>query len=590
MKRSYSKYSKKKKSIKRSYSRYSKKKKSLKRKYRSQKKKSPRRILQLVQPLEIDEYIQRNQADKINQLTTNDLVQYLRWKLSRDQRSNAIIWKEIKPFVVKIFQDWFPYSPHSSAEITELTMGIRELAPYVNMIAKEYNLVPPVKPVKQPNIPPVKNAHKYVMGPITLTEHYSTTYNKHIYIFGDLHDKRTRPCNLPDGKHTAQIHIAFFIEQLIRENIKNGKETDIFLEGIPKFAKLSKNEPIFEPLGDKYFSNVISEREKLYNALESSTDIQTQKKSIERMLSSPLFRLDRKMKIKEIWNNVKYTDEQKISQIKNFLRYGSTYLGDTVIRFEPYLMHQTSKIYSQDPLNFNRKARFHTVDIRDICENLENKFVQENRICQISAILSMIAAMFRAFGMFYTTEYTDEQNNLIKGFIDTIGKNTRASSFIKQNNLFNGISHDDMKTHIDIFLEKVGVRKEINRIREKEVKHYLEELLEDEIDETFKQIKEIQILLYQLQNSFNKEKDKMLGYLKNLRAVFLERFMDIYLLARVFKNSNFKHIIIYVGDVHAQYYRTCLDELGFITRNSIGLSDEDKTCVDVRSFGTFFKV
>lgn len=71
-----------------------------------------------------------------------------------------------------------------------------------------------------------------LIGPISLSEHYSEKYDKHIFIFGEKHDKETK-CDEKKG-----INIVNFIEQTLQSN--KDKIIDIFLE--QSFIYDEKNE------------------------------------------------------------------------------------------------------------------------------------------------------------------------------------------------------------------------------------------------------------------------------------------------------------------------------------------------------------
>ena len=64
----------------------------------------------------------------------------------------------------------------------------------------------------------------YVEGPIFLAEYKNKTYNKHFYLFGDLHTKE-KVCPT-SNVHT--IGISDFIKQTINDN--SDKVIDFFIE------------------------------------------------------------------------------------------------------------------------------------------------------------------------------------------------------------------------------------------------------------------------------------------------------------------------------------------------------------------------
>jgi hypothetical protein len=68
----------------------------------------------------------------------------------------------------------------------------------------------------------------FVSGPTTLTEHYSSKYNKHIYVFGETHGMSNLCEELTqDTDQVLPIHK--FIELLVKTQ-PSGNVIDIFLE------------------------------------------------------------------------------------------------------------------------------------------------------------------------------------------------------------------------------------------------------------------------------------------------------------------------------------------------------------------------
>ena len=70
------------------------------------------------------------------------------------------------------------------------------------------------------------NNVKYIIGPITLTEHYSKELRKTVYVFGDVHELESK-CP-PDVGTANSMRIDEFIEQILFEN--SDKVFDLFLE------------------------------------------------------------------------------------------------------------------------------------------------------------------------------------------------------------------------------------------------------------------------------------------------------------------------------------------------------------------------
>ena len=65
----------------------------------------------------------------------------------------------------------------------------------------------------------------YIHGPVSLSEHYSDIYNKHIYIFGDIH---IRNSSCPQAPGISDLIRSIIHQQLYPEN--SGKVIDYFLE------------------------------------------------------------------------------------------------------------------------------------------------------------------------------------------------------------------------------------------------------------------------------------------------------------------------------------------------------------------------
>ncbi|MFO0089302.1 MAG: hypothetical protein ACK518_00565, partial [bacterium] len=92
---------------------------------------------------------------------------------------------------------------------------------------------------------------KFIHGPVSLTEHYSKEYDKHIYIFGDIHFNQLKPCQ------TKSMHIIDFMLNYARWNYQtNKRKTDIFLET----AKLSiKDNPEYPLPGGSRDRNYLTD-------------------------------------------------------------------------------------------------------------------------------------------------------------------------------------------------------------------------------------------------------------------------------------------------------------------------------------------
>lgn len=87
-----------------------------------------------------------------------------------------------------------------------------------------------------PNIINIYKAKRlgFISGPVNLSEHYSSEYNKHIYIFGDTHVKQAS-CPLVTSNTENTMSLKSFLEKTASET---KKPLDIFLEVSYKSKKL----------------------------------------------------------------------------------------------------------------------------------------------------------------------------------------------------------------------------------------------------------------------------------------------------------------------------------------------------------------
>jgi GTP-binding protein EngB required for normal cell division len=411
----------------------------------------------------------------------------------------------------------------------------------------------PVAPVRAPT------NDKYVMGPVSLSEHYSSKYGKHIYIFGDLHDKQFRPCDTPDTK-TQQIHIKYFIDQLIRRNIQNGKETDVFLEGFVKYVK-SVNQPVLTPnqilqsepneertlrwyskLGEEAVQDYIK---RVPNATEEEVEkirIRGELEACKDDLDYNVFNANQRNYLKQILNE-ETEDAIALARIKSFIRsihHVGNYLGDVSRHYASYLEH-TDVV---DLYNFNQKARFHSIDVRYICDYFDDDYNTNNVVC-----LTQIGIQLQK-----------------RGIVDGV-----SAILDRLEQLGKSMDDDQLMRHVDSFLEQAGVTKEVYKVQDPFIQAELKTLLDVGKKRTCNHIKQVM------------ETKQMSGL---STADFLIEFMDIYCLARIFKNSNYKHIIIYAGDYHARVYRAFLQRIGVSTRRAT--DSFDQTCINVGTFEPFF--
>ena len=531
-------------------------------------------------------------------------------------------------------------SNSSNSQTREKGRAILEVMsiPKAPPLAKSYS-----KEFKHKNI-------RYVMGPVSLTEHYSDLHKKHIYIFGDHHKKVPRPCDT----NKSQIHIKYFIQQLIEKNTINGKETDIFLEGFGKKTKIVPGLKSFEELVDQ--KGIIEERKNKLNKLNKlfyisdiehkkyhqtignpeeniakyeSQLITAEKDYIKEIISDPT----NPPEIQEtflnfenintnIENDDKLTHENKklqilendknmVAQIKQIIRtyvMGATYLMDVNQFLQP-----------------NEKVRIHNIDVRFSCDILDNQFVENNIVCLVATLFSALVRLYQLNGIMYglkeeqklvsenqdffneivsiqsneqqtlfKTKYgqkydeiinsylelQEKRNIILENIIKSLRANERVKNHIKQ--MKNYVKDDILNQHIIKFTEKVGIVKQIAKVQDATVRTKLTSRYNIEIDKTFDILKDA-IFNWQC-IEYNITAVSKLNKLWKDVGDYLMDFMDIYLLARIFKNPNFKYIIIYVGNSHAEKYRHFLNDCGFQLVNK---EESNKTCVNIENFQFF---
>jgi hypothetical protein len=341
----------------------------------------------------------------------------------------------------------------------------------------------------------------YISGPISLSEHYSSKYDKHIYIFGEKHEVVEQPClewGIPD-EEVIPIHL--FIEKLV--NISNDT-IDVFIE-------------------------------------------------TEKLLK----------------------DEEHVDTSSNDLILGSD-LHNIREYYKPYLtIHKTN-----DPFGFKKSnkvlARFHYTDVRHL---YSTKY--ENIFIELSNTIEELNRQVEFFSDITTANILYQ--------IMTIGN---ISEILE-------LGDDVWKRELDEFEEISGLKKQINKISDRRTRLFFENILEQErppfIEFTKNMLSKIIEIISEMLVEIpidapivNSSRIQVLFMLtKRLVSVFLISQMDVYLLARIFKNPEFKNIIIYVGNYHAIRYREWLDKLGFeLLRET---SSETK-CVEITRFKPFFNI
>lgn len=137
-------------------------------------------------------------------ITDYNILNY--YNVRKSKRLRAAILSVINPIILE------------NTQILENTPGYVE---YYSNIEKSLN-----KPILNPITPlnPLKGL-KYIIGPVSLVELYSKKYNKHIYLFGDVH-LMSPVC---DGKDYKLKNNRLLISEFLNL-LTDNKNYDIFLE------------------------------------------------------------------------------------------------------------------------------------------------------------------------------------------------------------------------------------------------------------------------------------------------------------------------------------------------------------------------
>jgi hypothetical protein len=133
----------------------------------------------------------------------------------------------------------------------------------------------------------------YLSVPVIVSEHFSAKYNKHIYIFGDYHDRNIR-CPIGSNKENT----VYFLDLLKSFTIlKNSDNTPKVIDYFFELAFKNKMRPFIKPFGEDYLRDV---NELFDNCLQLKKDL-CQYKNVR----------------------MHYSDVRKIKEIKPFyeLRY-----------------------------------------------------------------------------------------------------------------------------------------------------------------------------------------------------------------------------------------------------------------------------
>lgn len=371
---------------------------------------------------------------------------------------------------------------------------------------------------------------KYLVGPISLSEHYSGKYDKHIYIFGDRHVFKSKCPDKAADKNIVEI--TNFLEEIITTN--KDKLIDFYLE----------TEYVGGFTNPDFKGGV--EWEEPHNYMNKLANLFVECFSVE--------------KHKCPYKNVRmhYTDlRHGDSILKPFLNLLSIYKDVEDIDFV-----LSTSLFADDRDHFLKK-----VD--------ENPWIFRHafKLHNIEEIKNLTP---------------DSPINLIPIVQSQMRLLEYDSKFVEK------IKTEQKDKIIDFLLEKSKINKQLKKIEFPEVKQLLEKLYLETLHNILTFSLNIDIERFKQLLKHGKLKDlqsfHFMGtiYTEKMRRRNME-FMDIYLLARIFRkfkqsdqfkkfgdDQSPKNILIYTGHAHADVYRKILESLGFITTVKIRDSNEEK--------------
>lgn len=230
--------------------------------------------------------------------------------------------------------------------------------------------------------------------------------------------------------------------------------------------------------------------------------------------------------------------------------------------------------------------RFHNTDIRQIkIEPVPFIFQFQKKFMKLVHLLST-----------YTENDFLEYQNVreeITNFLDK--KKTRENKF------FNITTHEQLLEYLMSIYSKFKLQKQIDHINNDNVKNILIKFLFNtvsKIDLKSLSYKYITDFIWKLgpedEHPTQKTLDSVSNFYENVLSYITTPFMDVYLLARMFRkfknvkyqNSNEpENIIIYVGDIHANTYREILSKLDF-KEKFIQKSKSNEYCININKLQT----
>ena len=224
--------------------------------------------------------------------------------------------------------------------------------------------------------------------------------------------------------------------------------------------------------------------------------------------------------------------------------------------------------------------RFHNTDIRQFETEKELPFIMKF-IRDYFAIYNTLDEKEINFEKYH--ESVIRLNNTLKGINES-----------EYNTLLHFDNHEQLFQYLLNVYNKFKLQKQVDNISNQKVKDILLTFLYDNIKTI--NLKTVEYKYIKIMSNMPLDKiptDKQIKiftkYLNNILLALEIPFMDVYLLARMFRkfkqikyqNSNEpENIIIYVGNYHANNYRFILSKLNF-KQEFITNSKSDEFCIDI---------
>lgn len=391
----------------------------------------------------------------------------------------------------------------------------------------------------------------------SISKHYSSKYNKNIYIFGEIHSENSI-CKSYGNKENTNINIPDHLKEYFTKYSGNismilSKYLELYLEHDMNFY-ITKDEWI------KLINKIWLDKDgKWPNNNQKSSDMFIESINIIRkklvykypMLIRPFNVIDIDEFINIELNRDKsiYIDffletkyKTKIDDCKD-IRSGNSYNLDMFdMKYKDCLCPSKIKC-------LYKNIRFHYIDIRF------NQNIFLNKLRESIFSDNFVSKLNEIFKTPESIEYKNLKNK--KDFLEYGLKEYSKSKLLKQ---YENIPYPEVKIKLLEFLNKYLDKVDLNDI-------------------TYTNI--MKIILNK--NLTEKDHEK----LKLNFIIYLTGFMDMYTLSRIFRkfkqqeniySEEPKNIIIFSGNAHANNYRSILNDLGFT--NNIYRDNKDN-CIKI---------